>query len=122
LFKEFDFIKKWLKLSAGDKDRYYSEYCCNELNIFIKNKDPSYFKHTVKPYLQCKMEKLFVDHYLLENNRQVLAYTQSHLINDLNALEQCMLVDVLCRTGDAALAGKIAERMQLAQDHYGKKG
>lgn len=68
LFSDFGFIKKWLKLSAREKDRYYSDYCCNELNIFIKNKDPSYFKNTVKPFLQCKMEKLFVDHYLLENN------------------------------------------------------
>jgi hypothetical protein len=113
LFKDFGFIKKWLKLSAGEKDVYYSEYCCNELNIFIKNKDPSYFKHTVKPFLQCKMEKLFVDHYLLENNKQVLEYAKAHLIKELNSMEQCMLVDVLCRTGDITLAGKIAERMQL---------
>jgi len=33
-----------------------------------------------------------------------------------------MLIDVLYRTGDVALAGKIAERMQLEQDHKGKKG
>lgn len=80
LFKDFGFIKRWLKLSASEKDRYYSEFCCNELNIFIKNKDPGYFKHTVKPFLQCKMEKLFVDYYLLGDNKQVLKYAETHLV------------------------------------------
>jgi len=37
-------------------------------------------------------------------------------------MEQCMLVDVLCKTGDVDTAGKIAEKMQLAQHHLGKKG
>ena len=51
-----------------------------------------------------------------------MEYAQTHLIKQLNALEQCMLVDVLCRAGDIALAGKIAERMQLFQDANGQKG
>lgn len=95
IFKDFEFTKKWLKLTTKEKDSYYSEYCCNELDIFIKNKDLKYFKSTVKPFLQCKMEKLFVDHYLLDNLNKCVEYKQNHLIQQLNAMELCMLVDVL---------------------------
>jgi len=56
-FSVFEFVKKWHTLSANEKDRYFSDYYCHELNFFIFKRDPSYFKQTVKPFLQCKMEK-----------------------------------------------------------------
>jgi len=56
-FEAFDFILKWHRLSTSEKDRYYSDYCCHELNFFISKKDETYFRQTVKPFLQSKMEK-----------------------------------------------------------------
>lgn len=40
---------------------------CNELNIFIYFKDKKYFNDIVSPFLENKMEKTFLDHYLLGN-------------------------------------------------------
>lgn len=56
-FSTFDFVKKWHTLSANEKDRYFSDHYCHELNFFIYKRDQPYFKQTVKPFLQCKLEK-----------------------------------------------------------------
>ena len=64
-FDSFDFIYKWHLLSTTEKDRYYSDYLCHELNFFISKKDKPYFNSTVKPFIQSKMEKQFMDFYLL---------------------------------------------------------
>jgi hypothetical protein len=77
-FDVFDFVKKWHTLSNTEKDRYYSDYCCHELNFFIYKKDYLYFKQTVRPFLQCKMEKQFIDYYLLGDTRKVVKYAEMH--------------------------------------------
>jgi hypothetical protein len=78
---------RWHTLSTTKKDRYYSDYCCHELNFFIAKKDPTYFRQTVKPFVQSKMEKQFMDKYLLGHTQEVLAYTSHSLIHTLNVLE-----------------------------------
>ena len=71
--KFYSFIGRWANggLTREEKDKYYSEYLSHELNLFLKKRDPDYFKAVVQPFLQCKMEKTFVDHYLLGNYQKV---------------------------------------------------
>ena len=66
---------------------------CHELNLFIKKRDPEYFKTVVVPFLQCKMEKTFVDYYLLGDHATVAKYESK--MKTLNAMETCLLIDSL---------------------------
>ena len=81
------------KFDAEEKNKFYSEYMCHELNLFIKKRDPEYFKTVVIPFLQCKMEKTFVDHYLLGDHATVAKYESK--MKSLNAMETCLLIDSL---------------------------
>ena len=85
------------RLDQEGKNKYYSEYMSHELNLFIKKRDPEYFKTVVLPFLECKMEKQFVDHYLLGDNATVASYLEKS--DKLNAMEQCLLVDSLVQLG-----------------------
>jgi hypothetical protein len=44
------------------------------------------------------------------------------LISQLNSMEQCLLVEVICKSGDVKTALAIADRMQMQQDAFGLKG
>jgi hypothetical protein len=82
---------KWHTLSTGEKDRYYSDYCCHELNFFIAKKDDAYFRETVRPFLQSKMEKHFMDKFLLGHD--ISAYVDN--LDKINVLEKCLLISYL---------------------------
>ena len=45
-----------------------------------------------------KMEKLFVDYYLIDDFEKVVKYAELTCIGELNALEKCLLIDVLVKT------------------------
>lgn len=65
---EQDFIDnmlKWPTLKNEQKAKTYSEYCSHEFNVFLKLKDPVFFENAVKPFLANKIEKTFVDYWLL---------------------------------------------------------
>lgn len=55
----------WHKYDHEEKLKQLNKHLCNELNIFVYFKDRDFFDSTLKPFLQCKMEKRFVDYYLL---------------------------------------------------------
>jgi len=56
---EFGFITHWPDLSHEEKREKYSKYACHELNFFLYQKDPEFFRDVIRPYLQNKKE-LFV--------------------------------------------------------------
>jgi hypothetical protein len=91
-----DLLNKWTSLSQENKDREFTEHVCSELNLFLKLKDTAYFETTVKPYVQAKMEKTFIDFYLLEDAR-VLTYASLDKTATLNALEKCLLISALTK-------------------------
>ena len=64
----------WHKLSLEDKNSQFTKHTCHELNLFIYKKDREYFDAVVKPFLACKMEKSFIDHYLLGNVANIMPY------------------------------------------------
>ena len=88
VYKEcIDDVMKWHSYSDEEKSKQYSKNHSHEFNIFLYYKDPDFFKATVKPFLSHKMEKTFVDHYLLENYNKLTEYTKIHKLNSLNSLE-----------------------------------
>jgi hypothetical protein len=65
IFKDLGLMMKWFKMDFEEKNVSYSKNSCHELNIFIYFKDPEYFQKVVREYIENKMEKTFVDFYLL---------------------------------------------------------
>ncbi len=60
-------VFKWHSKSLDEKCKVYYKSVCHELNFFLCKRDPEFFGAVIKPFLSCKMEKTFVDEYLLQN-------------------------------------------------------
>ena len=63
----------WPTKSAEDKGKLAYKHFCHEFILFLKLRDPEFFKSTVRPLLECKMEKTFVDYYLLDDFKTLIA-------------------------------------------------
>ena len=86
---EFSFVLNWPNLKPDEKREKYSKYACHELNFFLFQKDPEFFKTTVLPYLKNKKEKQFLDHWLLSDD--LSAYVQPWQYAQLNVVERILL-------------------------------
>ena len=98
-FTKLKFVEKWHRLKDDEKNRYFSEYTSYELHLFILKKDPSYFDKVVRPFITYKMEKYFMDYYLLGDFKKICEYADIDKLKELNALETCLLIDALVREG-----------------------
>ena len=65
---------KWPTYNQDKRLKVYSDFYSHEFNLFLKFKDPSYFESVVRPFLQNKIEKTFVDYWLLEDNEALSTY------------------------------------------------
>ena len=66
VFKELgEVFMKWKGYTPQEKHKMYYKHLCHELNIYVYHKDKEYFESIVRPFLESKMEKTFVDYYLL---------------------------------------------------------
>jgi hypothetical protein len=79
-------------MSTKEKNTAFAEYSCFELHLFIKSRDPEYFEKVVKPFVIYKMEKRFVDYYLLDDYEKLSNYANLRCTGELNALEKCLLI------------------------------
>ena len=111
------FLLKWNELSDEDKNKKYNKYICHETNIFIYFKDREYFDRVIRPFIQNKMEKSFVDYYLLEEYDQLAEYTRVDTFNKLNPLEKCLLIESLMKS-DKKTAKKLADRLKIQADAF----
>lgn len=117
---KLDVILKWSRLSNDEKNRYYSDLMSHELNVFLKFKDTEYFESTVRGILSNKMEKSFIDFYVLDKFDEIVEFARPDKFKELNALEVCFLIDALvkqsAKTGDSSFKVKgesIAKTMRL---------
>lgn len=53
-----------------------------------------------------------MDFYLLDMDQEILNWRNPHKIMELNALEKCLLVQVLMRNGQQQLARSITKNMK----------
>lgn len=86
-------------MSDEQKNNNYSSKTSHELNLFLYFKDREYFDKVVKSFIACKLEKTFVDYYLLDMFEFVLEFAYLPKLTHLNALEKCLLLEALVRHG-----------------------
>ncbi len=65
-YEFWSFLKDWSILSEEAKLKKYNEFACHELNLFIYFRDRPFFESFVRQFLSCKIQKNFVDYFLLE--------------------------------------------------------
>ncbi|GAB4271740.1 MAG: hypothetical protein Kow0029_09650 [Candidatus Rifleibacteriota bacterium] len=95
---EFSFITNWNELSESQKLENYSKYSCHELNFFLYKKDREFFDKVVKPYIENKRDKTFLDNWFL--NRNLEQYLSPWSYGRLNVVERILLAQKLERIKD----------------------
>ena len=88
-FAEFGFLAEWGRKGDEEKRELYGKYASHELDLFIHEKDRAFFDAVVAPNLRNKRLKDFMDKWLL--GEDVSDYSAPGRLQDLNALEQCLL-------------------------------
>jgi len=107
---KFAWVLTWPKLSDEEKRAKYSEFACHELSFFLSRKDPAFFEAVIRPYLQNKKEKTFLDEYQLGSDLK--RYLEPWRFGQLNAAERALLANRL--PGEAAsIARHLRERWEL---------
>ncbi len=86
----FEFLPRWTALDAAEKRTLYSEHACHELNVFIHQKDPGFFREVVAPYIANKGAKTFMDDWLLAED--LAGYLEPWRYRSLNAVERILLL------------------------------
>ena len=109
------FLLKWNKLTDEQKNKKYNEYQCHEMNLFVYFKDHRYFNKVAKPFIASKMEKTFIDYWLLGEDDAILHYQDIGNFDKLNALEQSLLVFTVIKH-DADKAVRLADRIRLGSE------
>lgn len=116
--EDFSFLRGWHRLSAKEKASKFSAYGSHELNLFVKLKDRAFFESTVRPFLINKMEKSFIDYYLLDHSQALRRYAQLPLRETLNALELALLAAFLAKDKDPERAKAVAFLIARQADAY----
>ena len=109
------FLLKWNKLTDEQKNKKYNDYQCHEMNLFIYFKDYEYFNKVARPFIASKMEKTFIDHWLLGEDDAILHYQDIGNFDKLNALEQSLLVFTVIKH-DTDKAVRLADRIRLGSE------
>ncbi|HIF01066.1 MAG TPA: hypothetical protein EYQ63_29665 [Fuerstia sp.] len=86
---EFRFILTWPELKQERKQELYSQFACHELNFFIARRDPKFFNDIVKPYLANKLDRTFLDQWLLDEDLR--EYLTPWRYQRLNTVEKALL-------------------------------
>ena len=109
VFAEFAFLADWDKKNGEEKRVLYGRYACHELDFFLYEKDPAFFNAVIAPHLANKRLKDFMDRWLL--GEDVSGYAAPGCLQNLNALEQCLLARRV-----KAVASAVADRLAGACD------
>jgi len=132
----FEFVVRWPELSRAQQLELYSRNACHELHFFLHQKDRKFFDEVVRPFLQNKLEKSFLDHWLLDDDLR--DYLEPWAFGRLNLIEKILLARRVDAAERAAIVRRVSEahalrppdreRLQrlfetaLASDSLGKSG
>ena len=97
----FGFITRWPELTDEQKREKYAEFACHELNLFLQRKDPAFFEAVVKPFIANKLDKTFLDRYLLGD--EPTAYLDPWRYGQLNMPERILLAERIVAERDNTL-------------------
>jgi hypothetical protein len=93
---DWSFLLTWPRLPLDKKIEIYDKYASHELNLFLYNRDKSFFEAVVKPFVQSKMKKDLIDSYICGESLD--HWTSLDSISKLNYLEIALLVDRIKHT------------------------
>lgn len=62
----FEPLTRWPQLTEAERRTWYGEHACHEVHLFLWHKDRRFFDAVVRPYLANKLQKTFIDHWLLD--------------------------------------------------------
>jgi len=103
--KSWNWLLKWDSLPLSEKEEKYHEFACHELHVFLYFKDRKYFDDRILPYLKNKMQKTFIDEWLIiQDPAHFLKYTKPGTFSTLNAAEKALLAHRLAKAEGDALA------------------
>lgn len=86
----FKFLTVWADLDMDQKMKFYDVFVCNEVNFFIYSKDRPFFDAVIKPMLESKVQKGFLDLYMLGSN-DIEKYSGLTKYSSLNTFERVLL-------------------------------
>lgn len=109
--QKFAFLMEWPALDRDRKLKLYGEHACHELHFFLHEKDPEFFAAVVQPLLADKLDKTFLDEWLLE--RDLRAYLDPWRFARLNLVEKILLARRLGGAEPAAVARMLREALEL---------
>ncbi|MFT4514529.1 MAG: hypothetical protein ACI91B_003240, partial [Planctomycetota bacterium] len=109
--QSFAFVLEWPGMTRAAKLEKYSKHACHELHFFLHQKDPDFFGSVVKPFLANKLEKTFVDKWLLEMDLK--AYLEPWKFAQLNLIEKILLAQRVGSAEREAVARSLRENLEL---------
>lgn len=86
---QFAFVVDWPSKKLEEKRTLYSKHACHELHFFLYEKDRAFFDDVVRPYLENKAHKTFMDEWLLGAN--LARYLEPRAFGQLNVVERILL-------------------------------
>ena len=82
-------ITDWPSYNFEEKCRLYERLAGHEIHLFLYYKDREFFDQVVQPYLKNKLEKKFLDQWLL--NEDLSKFSESWRLEILNPFELVLL-------------------------------
>ena len=117
LTSEFGWIDRWRRMKPQDKLNKFGTHASHELNLFLKFRDPEFFEAIVRPYLFNKMEKSFIDYFLLDKDGAMTDYYEKmHLQKTLNPLELALLAVFFAKRGKLDRTEALAQLLKRKAD------
>eukprot|EP00483_Globobulimina_turgida_P004479 UN04488 len=91
---KWSFLTTWDVMAEKEKMKKYDELLCHELHLFLKKKDEPFFEQVCQPSIASKLNKDFMDYYLLNDTKALERYCKLDKLKSLNPLEQILLAQV----------------------------
>ncbi|HEX6810547.1 MAG TPA: hypothetical protein VF384_02885, partial [Planctomycetota bacterium] len=108
---EFAFLMQWPQLTQPQKRELYGKHACHELHFFLSRKDPEFFAAVVKPSLANKLDKTFLDHFLLGDDLR--RFLEPWAFAQLNLIEKVLLAQRLDGAGRDGIVRCLREALEL---------
>ncbi len=108
---KFAFVLDWPQRTPAEKQQLYGQHACHELHFFLHEKDPEFFAAVVKPFLAQKLDKTFLDHWLLGDDLR--SFLEPWVFAQLNLIERILLAHRLGGEDRAAIARTVREVLEL---------
>jgi len=108
--QKFQFVGYWPSLSAEEKAEKFSQFASHELNFFLYHKDREFFDATVRPFLENKFHKTFLDRWLLAED--LSPFLDPWQFEQLNRVEQ-ILLSKRFPEGQKAVAEKLRDVLDM---------